>query len=548
MITTLTALVIGYLALTPLIYLLWGTFFDENGFTLRFFREAYSAPGVVAMGLNSLLFTFGSTFLAVTLGTILAYLLVRTDVPFKRALFALCLVPLIIPGILHTIAWIFLLSPRAGVINVFSTEIIGQPLFSVFSMGGMIWVQGLHLSPLVFLLLTATFRSMDPALEESALMSGARIPAVFRRVTLPVAAPALFAAVLLMVVRSLEAFEVPALLGIPHGILVFTSVIWRALNTFPRQFGLAGAYSLSLLCLTAVGVYLHVRLFANRGFQTITGRGFRPRVIELGQWRIAATAFVFLYLAVTVLLPLGILAFASFQDFFLSRNYQDVSTMSLDNYRDAFGEEQTIRAFRNSIVLGIGSATIVLVLTSIAAWLVVRTRARGRFLLEGVATVPLVIPGIIIGVSMLFLYLRHPLPIYGTLWILLIAYVTAHLPYGMQYAAASMSQIGSELEESARVSGASWWKTFRLVLLPLMAPGLVAGWIYILITSFRELSSSLLIYSPGNEVVPVRIWELWRDGAATRLAALGMVMVVGILVLVAIASRLGSRAGIGPAR
>jgi iron(III) transport system permease protein len=536
---------IGYLALVPLGYLLWGTFFDADGFTLDFFREAYSAFGLTQLMGNSLIFTFGSTVVAVSIGTVLAYLIVRTDVPFKGVMFALSLVPLIVPGILHTIAWIFLASPRIGIINKALEPVLGPGFFNVFSLPGMMWVEGLHLSPLVFLLMFAAFRSMDPSLEESALMSGAPLWTVFRRVTVPLVKPALAASILVMAVRALESFETPALLGIPGGIWVFTSRIWRVLSSYPREFGQAGAYSMSLLILTTVGVFLHSRLGRKaKAYQTVTGKGFRPRAMELGKWRRPATAFIFAYGFVAVVLPLFVLIYSSTQPFYSPPTAETLSNMSLDNYRAVFDSDQTVRALKNSFILGIGSATLVMFAMAIAAWLVVRTKIAGRWMVDNLAFLPLVIPGLVLGVALLFVYLRSPVPIYGTLWILAIAYVTRYMPYGMRYASSSMYQISAELEESAQTSGASWLQSFRKVLLPLMMPGLLAGWIYILTVSVRELSSSILLYSPGNEVFSIVIWEQWQNGQSTEVAAFGVIMITILVALVLIARKLGAKIGV----
>jgi iron(III) transport system permease protein len=537
--------VIGYLTLVPLGYLLWGTFFDSRGFTLKWFSQAYSAIGLSEMLMNSLAFAAGATVVSVTIGTLLAYLIVRTDVPFKPLIFAASLVPLILPGILHTIAWILLASPRIGVFNKILEPVLGAGTFNVFSLPGMILVEGLHLAPLVFLLMVAAFRSMDPALEESALLSGARLPTVFRRVTLPLVRPALFAAILIMVVRTLESFEVPALLGIPEGRWVFTSRIWRVLNTYPPQYGQAGAYAMSLLILASIGVFWHSRLSRRaKSFQTISGKGFRPRPIELGRWRWPATALILGYFLVAVVAPMLILIYASTQRFYTVPSAHTLTHLTGDNYAYTFSNSGTLVALKNSLILGVASATLAMIVTGIAAWLVVRTRLPGRWMVDNLAFMPLVIPGLVMGVALLFVYLRFPLPIYGTLWILLIAYVTRYMPYGMRYVSTSMYQIGSELEESAQTSGASWWQSLRRVVFPLLVPGLLAGWIYILTVSVRELSSSILLYSPGNEVLAIRIWEQYQNGQFTELAALGVVMVAVLMVLVAIAYKLGAKVGI----
>jgi iron(III) transport system permease protein len=536
---------VGYLALVPLGYLLYGTFYDGATVTLRFFEEAYSAHRLGEMITNSLWFAVGSTVLSLVLGTGLAYLTVRTNVPFKSLIFAASLVPLIIPGILHTIAWIFLASPEIGVFNKVLEPVFGPGLLNIFSVWGMAFVEGLHLSPIVFLLMYAAFRSMDPSLEESALMSGARLPTVIRRVTLPLAKPALFASILVMMVRALESFEVPALLGIPNGIWVFTSRIWRVLNQYPVNYGQAGAYALSLLTITTIGVFWHSRL-SKRGkaFQTVTGKGFRPRPMDLGQWRWPATALVFAYFLIAVVMPVLVLLYASFQPFYSVPSMESFKTFTLDNYEYTFTNSQSLHAAKNSFLLGIGSATAVMFVMAIVSWVVVRTKITGRWVVDNLSFMPLAIPGLVLGVALLFVYLRFPIPIYGTLWIMFIAYFTRYMPYGMRYASTSMYQISGELEESAQTSGASWWQTFRRVNLPLLMPGLVAGWIYIVMVSVRELSSSILLYSPGNEVLSILIWEQWLNGQVTELAALGIVMIAALVVLVVVANRLGARIGV----
>jgi iron(III) transport system permease protein len=541
--------VIAYLSLVPVGFLLWETFIRNGALSVDAFRDAYSAVGLGEMALNSLEFAAGTTVFAVALGTLLAYLIVRTDVPGKPLMFAASLVPLIIPGILHTIAWIFLADPRIGVLNQHIVEPVTGHAFNVQSRLGMIWVEGLHLSPLVFLLMVAAFRSMDPALEESAIMSGAPLRTVFRRVTAPLVLPALYAAVLIMAVRALESFEVPALLGLPNRIWVFTSRIWTVLNEKPPSFGKAGAYAMSLLLLTALGVLWQSRL-AKRGraYQTVTGKGFRPRPVQLGVWRLPAVLFIAAYFLIAVVAPLLMLAYMSTQRFYTPPTRKTLSNMSIQQYKDVFDNDIVLTALKNSLILGLGAATTVMLMTALASWIVVRTRMPGRWLVDNLAFLPLVIPGLVLGVALLFVYLRVNrdlrVGIYGSLWILFIAYLTRYMPYGMRYASTSMYQIGRELEESAQTSGASWFQSFRRVVLPLLAPGLVAGWIYIVIVSVRELSSSILLYTPGKQVLSIVIWEQYQNGQFTQLAALGMMMVGALVVLVTVAYRLGARIGV----
>jgi len=539
--------VVFYIALVPLGFLLWQTFVRDGHLTLERFREAYSSIGLTEMAMNSIVFAVGSAALSISLGTLLAYLIVRTDVPFKPLMFAASLVPLIIPGILHTIAWIFLASPEIGVVNLHVIQpLTGGHSFDVFSLPGMILVEGLHLAPLVFLLMVASFRSMDPSLEESAIMSGAPLRTVFRRITIPLARPALYAAILIMVVRTLESFEVPAIIGLNGGVWVFTSRIWHVLKDKPPSYGEAGAYSMSLLVLTSIGIYMHSRLAKRaRAFQTVTGKGFRPRPVHLGFWRWPATVLILFYFFIAVVLPLGILVYASTQQFYSPPTRDTLSHMSIQPYRDVIHSDIAVTAVKNSLILGLGAATTVMLLMAVASWIVVRTNLPGRWMIDNLAFLPLAIPGLVLGVGVLFVYLRLPgIHLYNTLWIMFMAYLTRYMPYGMRYASTSMFQIGRELEESALTSGAGWFQSFRRIVLPLLMPGLVAGWIYILIVSVRELSSTIILYSPGKEVLSILIWEMNQNGQFPELAALGVMMVGALIVLVSVAYKLGARIGV----
>lgn len=528
----------AYLSLAPIGYLLWHAFAGGSGLTLDHFRDAYAVEGLGSMAANSLLFAAGASAIAVITGTGLAFAVTRTDLPLRRLVFAGALVPLIVPGVLYTIAWVFLASPRIGALR----DVLP---FDAFGMAGMVLVEGMHLSPLVFLIMAAGFSSMDPSLEEAAVTSGARPLTVLRRVTLPLARPALFASVLVMVVRALEAFEVPALLGIPDGTYVFTSRIFKALDDFPAKLDQAAAYSLPLLAVTTLGVFLYSRL-SRRGapLQTVTGRGgARPRRLELGRWRAPVSAAIGGYLLLACVAPLMVLAYASTQRFYSSPSWHGLSEASPRNYSAMFDQPDTARAVLNSLVLAVGTATAVMAVMTVVAWLLVRGKTRSRWVLDAIVTLPLALPGVVLGAALLFIYLRSPVPVYGTLWILFIAYFTRFMPYGLRYATSVLSQVGIEMEEAARTSGAGWAQTFRRVTVPLVLPGLVAGWIYVVIASMRELSTSVLLTSPGTEVLPVRMFSLYEGGEFTQVAALGVATTVLLTALGALAWRLGSRLG-----
>lgn len=540
-------LVIAYLTLTPLVFLVHGTFFDAGNFTLDGFSRAYTTSGVLDMARNSLVFAIGTSSLSLVLGTTLAYVTIRTNVPFKSLLIATALVPLIIPGLLYTIAWIMLSSSNIGFINQVSTSLIGRPVFDVFSMLGMIWVEGTDTTPLVFLFMTAAFRSMDPSLEEAALVSGASRWTMMRRVTLPLVRPALAGAMLIVAIRALESFEVPALLGLPDGLYVFTSRIFHELTNFPYDYNAAGALSLSLVAIAIIGVYSVNRVGAKSAeHATVTGKGFRPQPLDLGRARPVVTALVLLYFTLTTVLPFLVMLYTSFLPYYQRFSFAAIDNFSLNNYREVFANDNFTEAVKNSIFLSLGSATAIMFLTGIGAWFVVRTRIPGRQAVDHLTFLPMIVPGLVMGVAISFVYLRNPLPfsVYGTIWILLIAYTTRFMPYGMRYAVPSLTQISSELEESAAVSGATWWQTNRRILLPLMVPGLLAGWVYIVIVSIRELSSSILLYSPGNEVISIIIWQFYEKGQLTTVSAIAVVLVTSLTIFVAIAYKIGAQIGV----
>jgi len=549
----LAVAVAAYLALVPLGFLLWQSFFTPSTaskaaeFTLENYIGAYTSLETARLFGNSLKFAAGTSLLSFVVGTVLAWMNERTNTPFKRLFFALSLIPLIIPSILFTVSWIFLASPKIGIVNLVLQSWLGtdQAFVNVYSIWGMIWVDGLHYSPMAFLLMTAAFRSMDPSLEESAMMSGANVIQVAFRITLRLAWPAAFACLLILFVRALESFEVPALLGMPVGIEVFTSSIYQAIHRYPSQVGLASAYAVTLLFITTAGIYMQSRLSrqGNR-YWTVTGKGFRPRAIDLGRWKYLTAAIFIGYFLLIVVLPFLVLLWSSFQKFYSVPSAAALKHLTLEPYRFILGYPTLAQSVWNSLILSIGSATAIMLITSVICWIVVKTKMPGRWLLDNLASLPMVFPGLVLGLAIMIFYLNFNIGIYGTLWIMAVAYVTRFLPYGVRYNTASMMQIHKELEESATMSGASWFTAFWRVILPLLKPGLLAGWIYIVIVSIRELSSSILLYSPGSEVVSIIIWELWQNGQYVELSALGVLFILALFLLVMVAQLVARRFGL----
>jgi iron(III) transport system permease protein len=550
-------MITGILALIPLCFLFWQSFFTPQVadtpamFTFGNYRIAYGSRETLRTLGNSLEFALGAALVSFFIGTLLAWIIERTNTPFRKLFYAITIVPLIIPGILFTISWIFLASPKIGVLNVALTSIFGisKPVFNIYSMGGMIWVDGLHYSTMAFLLMSAAFRGMDPSLEESSLMSGAGIARTMWRITLRLAFPAVVSTLLILFVRALESFEVPALIGLPVKLQVFTSSIYEAIEQYPSQVGLASSYSMLLLLITSVGLYLQSRVASRGGkYTTMSGKGFRPRQMDLGGWRFLTAGIFVVYFLLIVALPLAVLLWSSLQKYYRSPSLAAAHHLTLDAYRYIIHLPALRTAVLNSLLLSFGCATAVMLLSAVICWIVVKTKLPGRWLLDNLASLPLVFPGLVLGLSFMIVSLKVDIGIYGTLWILLLAYITRFMPYGMRYTNTSMIQIHKELEESAAMSCATWSSTFYRIVLPLLKPGLMAGWIYVLIVSIRELSSSILLYSPGSETVSIVIWELWQNGQYVELSALSVMLILVLLALVSLAQYIGSKFGVKPNR
>ncbi len=539
------ALLIAYLTLVPIGMMVIDSVQATDGsFSLRNYQNIITSGTAYRLMLNSLIFAIGGALMGTVIGTILAWLVERTNMPGRRFMFVAALVPLIMPGSLATFAWVLILSPTIGVVNIVLQKVFGfsdGPL-NIYSMPGMIMVEGIHLSTLSFLMIAGALRSMDASLEEASGASGARILTTARRVTLPLLLPALAATLLIGFVRAVEGFEVPAMLGLPGKQYVLASQIYLALKTFPINYGAAGVYSTMLFVVGAAGVLIYLRLIAKNSFATVSGKGFRPRVIDLGGWRYPALVFAAFYILTLFVLPALLMVWASFQPFYAAPSPDAVGRMSFANYVEVFQNSAIINAAKNSLILALFAATIVVWLSAVSAWITVRTRIRGRQLLDVVAFIPIAIPGLVLGVAMVDLYAASPLPIYGTLIVLIITYVIKFLPYGMRSSTSTIVQISQELEEASAVAGGRWWHTFTRVLLPLLWPGLFAAWVYIFIVSTRELSSSIILAGPRNQPLAVLIYQLYTNGDYTLLSALGVLMVIVLALLVAVFQRMGGRA------
>jgi iron(III) transport system permease protein len=338
----------------------------------------------------------------------------------------------------------------------------------------------------------------------------------------------------LIFIRSFESFEIPALVGLPGDVRVLTTSIYQDAQRLPPQYGSAGAFSVLLMLVVAGTLYLYFRVTREGDrFQTITGKGYRPALIRLGRWRYLAATGLLAYSLVLLVLPFLIILWASVLPFYMQPSIEALGKFTAKNYVTALHFPKITDSIKNSILLGLGSASVVMVLTLFASWVLVRTKMRGRWLLDILTTLPLLFPGIVMGLAILRFYLFVPIPVYGTLWILLIAFVTRYIPYGIRYTHSGLLQLHKELEEAAYTAGASWGNCMRRIILPLMTPSFLGGWIFIFLLSAKELSMSVLLVSPQTPVVSVAIFELWENAQVGELAAFGVIW-TAILVTVAI--------------
>jgi iron(III) transport system permease protein len=498
-----------------------GSFGD---FTLEYYSELFSSPRFFSHFLNSAIFAGGSAVLAIALGAAQAWIVERTDTPLRHAVFLIAVVSLSIPHVLYTVAWLLVLG-KAGPVNLFLMGLLGSdtPVFSVNSLWGMILIEGMIWTPLGFLLLSSVFRLSDAAFEEAALMSGAGLFTTFRRITLQLAMPAVLALLLLVFIRAFEAFDIPALVGNAGGVSVLSTDIFESIRKdLPSNYGQAGAFSVVLMLIVMLLLSVQRRLLKHsQRYQTITGKGYRPRVMRLGRWRWLTASVLGLFFIVLLVLPVGIIVLASLVPFYDGVHVDVFGRLTLDNYRLVAASPSFRGAIFNTILMGATAATFVCLLTAGSAWLSVR-RYKGGWLLDQLATLPLIFPAIVLGVAFLQLFVSMPIAIYGTLSSLVIAALVQYLPYGMRFCYAGALQIHRELEEAAEMSGARKLAIYFRVVLPLMAPAVATSWLFVMLLSVRAVAMPILLTGPGSQVVAVTLFELWGNGQITSLAAIGV--------------------------
>ena len=519
--------VLAALVLPPFVFLLKASVVDaQRGgeWSLANFEAVLGSRRFLVTSANSLVFAAGSAVVALGIGWTTAWIVERTNTPLKPLAYLTAIISLGTPYILYVTAWLLLLG-KAGPINQLYRTLTGTSdvLINVYSMPGMIMVEGFLWSPLAFLLVGATLRNANPELEEAARVSGAGTWMTIRRVTLRLSLPSILALAMLVFIRAIEAFEVPALVGLPGRISVLTTDIYgNMVAQAPPDIGGASALSVLMLALVLVLLAIYGRLSRHaERFATITGKGFRPRPFDLGRLRYLAAGILVLNFLLLLAVPIAMLAWVSLLPFYQPISTAALALVTLDNYRTVFSPDH-VGLIANTLLVAVATATLAVALTFLAAWLAVR-RAPGGWVVERLATIPLVFPGLILGIAVMQLFLHLPIPLYGTLGILIWAFVINYLPYGMRYSAAGMLQIHRELEELAEMCGASPSMRLRRIVAPLLAPALLAGWLFIFLMAARVLSLAILLSGPRSQTMAVTLFDLWTNGQGTELAALGLI-------------------------
>jgi iron(III) transport system permease protein len=530
------------LILPPTLYLIVTSFFSTrpdgsfDQFTLRFYQQLFTSPYFAASLWNTVIYSIGSAFVAIVLGVTQALIVERTNTPGRRYVFLGAVISLGIPHVLYVVAWLLLLG-RTGPVNTLIASIFGQgdePALNVYSMWGMILVEGVGFAPLTFLLMSAVLRSTDASFEEAALMAGAGPLKTFRSITLRLGLPGVLALMLLIGIRAFESFEVPALVGLAGNVTVLTTNIYQSSkNIGAINFGESGAYAVCLLFIVVLLLLWHNRLAQHaHQFQTITGKGYRPRIIDLGSWRYLTAAILLVIVLLVIALPVAILVFTSLQPFYEGVTWDSFGRFTLENYAVILEPGSFRDSITNTLVLGAATATLVVPFTALCAWLAVR-RHPGAWLLDQIAMAPLVFPAIVMSVAFLHVYVNLPIPLYGTLVSVIIASAVRYLPYGMRYAYAGVLQIHTDLEDAATTSGAGRAFIFLKVVLPLIAAALVSCWLFVFLLTVQSVALPLLLVGPGTELIAVTLFDLWQNGQITELAAMGVLWMSFMLVVAA---------------
>ncbi len=549
--TGVVSLIVAAAVILPLLVLVVASFqvLDSSGFDTAWgldnYRTLYTDRVIPKAFVNTLIVCVGSTVLSTLLGVSLAWINARTNSPGRDWMEPYNLIPFFLSPFVGAIAWHNLAGGETGLFNSWARDYLGVQgrLFNVDNLYGVIWVTGLFFAPLVYLFVVGSLRRMDPSLEDSARTTGAGLVRTTMTVTLPLVAPSILSGAIIVFVTTAGEFGVPFKLSAPYGWQTLTTQIFSKAVGDDANVYLGSAMSMALGVITVILIWIQQRYISPRSFITVTGKGFRPNVIDLGRWKWVAFAFNVAYILVAVVLPILCLFIVSLHPVWQAEIIP--ADLTLHNYVRTlfFWAPDHIAAATNGIVnsfiLAFAGATIAMILSLVVSTMIHRTKGFGSRLLDFLCVVPIGFPGIVIAMGVLVTYIRTP--IYATLWILLLGYITRFFPYGQRNVSSVMLAISEELEQSSRLAGASWLTTLRRITIPLLKPGIFAGWVLLFIIFLRELSISIILYTSGTETLSVGVYYLANYENETLTSALSMTQTVMLLVCVFVFRRIAGR-------
>ena len=536
--------ILTFLVVYPLLTLLLGALTDTNpvveGFSLAHlsitnFLTVLSNPNVGEALFNTLVACGGGTLIAVAIGLTFSWIVVRTNTPFKRFIAAASILPLFAPPLVAGVAWTILGSPKTGLINTMFKWLHLDLHVDFYSLPGLVFVFGIYYAPYVYMFTASALRNMDPSLEEAAEISGASAFATLFSVTFPLIMPAIISGMLLSFIVMLGIYGIPAVLGAPTNINVLTTYIFKLTNWSPPLYNTAAAVAIILMVVTGALVFLQQRVVSGRSYVTVAGKAYRPRNLDLGPWRWLTFGFGITYLIVVAVLPTLALIVAAFRKFMFIRDAAslfDMKQYSLMHFHSIFDNPLTLNSIYNAVEVGVITALAGGALAFAIGYTIHRTHVPGRRSIDLLSTLPVAIPGLVIGVAYLWAWIGIPGGLYGTLWILALAFIARFMPDTVKALSTSFLQIHRELEEAAWVCGTGMLRTIRTIVLPLASPGVIAAMTLLFVLAIRELGSSLFLYTSNTMVMSVLLLDYYEGGNLGKTAAFSLVQTVLLGVLI----------------
>jgi iron(III) transport system permease protein len=548
--TTGLLVVLAFLVIYPVAMLLLGALTNTNpvvdGFgvfnlSLANFITVLGNPNVHLALANSMLACAGGTALAVIIGLTFSWVVVRTNTPCKRFIAAASMLPLFVPPLVAAVAWSILASPRTGLLNTFLASIGIDWRFNVYSMGGLIAIFGIYYAPYVYMFTASALRNMDPSLEEAAEVTGASALRTMFTVTFPLIAPAIISGMLLSFIVMLGIYGIPAVLGAPGDIPVLTTYIFKLTNWSPPLYSTAASVAIILMVVTGFLVWLQHRVTSRRSYTTVAGKAFRPALLNLGTWRYLTLGLAVVYLCVVVVLPTMALTVAAFRKFMSIRTLAslvDERQYSLIHFERLFANPLALKSIVNTMQVGLVTAIVGGVFAFAIGYTINRSTAPGRRTIDVISTLPVAIPGLVIGVAYLWAWIGLPGGLYGTIWILALAFVARFMPDTVKALSTSLLQIHRELEEAAWICGRGLLGTIRTIVLPLARPGVIAAMTLLFVLAIRELGSSLFLYTSNTMVMAVLLLDYYEGGNVGITAAFSLIQMILLAVVIGIANLL----------